>query len=164
MGRAAVKTPTEFQFRIDICDDTGNEIVEHLAAGKDFDLAEASYRLAIRSRPYARITLRQGERVLRDSGPRSRRVQLLTELAEVEQRIAEREVSIAKQIKLITSLEGQGHDTAEAKDVLALFRGVKQLHEQRRRYLIRRLENPQPESEAFPQGEVEEEWARSDKL
>jgi hypothetical protein len=62
-----MKTKTYFAFRIDIWDDTGNSIVEHVAGVDDFEVAEATYRAAILRWPAARITLRQGARVVHDS-------------------------------------------------------------------------------------------------
>jgi hypothetical protein len=65
-----VKTKTHFTFRIDIWDDAGGEIVEHVACVDDFEVAQASYDAAVRRWPAARITLRQGARVVRDTGQR----------------------------------------------------------------------------------------------
>jgi hypothetical protein len=59
-----MKTKTHFAFRIDIWDDTGNSIVEHVAGVDDFEVAEATYRAAILRWPAARTTLRQGIRVV----------------------------------------------------------------------------------------------------
>jgi len=47
---------------------TGNSIVEHVAGVDDFEVAEATYRAAIARWPRARITLRQGIRVVHDTG------------------------------------------------------------------------------------------------
>ena len=52
-----MKTKTHFAFRVDIWDDTGDSIVEHVAG-----VAEATYRAAVACWPEARITLRQGIR------------------------------------------------------------------------------------------------------
>jgi hypothetical protein len=62
-----MKTKTHFTFRIDIWDDSGNSIVEHVAAVEDFEVLEATYRAAVARWPAARITLRQGARVIEDS-------------------------------------------------------------------------------------------------
>jgi hypothetical protein len=67
-----MKTKTYFAFRIDIWDDTGNSIVEHVAGVDDFEVAEATYRAAVARWPAARITLRQGARVVHDTGLRPR--------------------------------------------------------------------------------------------
>jgi hypothetical protein len=47
-----------FTFRVDIWDDTGDSIVEHVAGVDDFEVAEATYRAAVARWPRARITLR----------------------------------------------------------------------------------------------------------
>jgi hypothetical protein len=44
---------------VDIWDDTGDSIVEHVAGVDDFEVAEATYRAAVARWPAARITLRQ---------------------------------------------------------------------------------------------------------
>jgi hypothetical protein len=49
-----MKTKTYFAFRIDIWDDIGNSIVEHVAGVDDFEVAEATYRAAILRWPAAR--------------------------------------------------------------------------------------------------------------
>jgi hypothetical protein len=48
-------------------DDTGDSIVEHVAGVDDFEVAEATYRAAVARWPAARITLRQGIRVVHDT-------------------------------------------------------------------------------------------------
>jgi hypothetical protein len=63
----SMKTKTHFAFRVDIWDDTGDSILEHVAGIEDFDVAEATYRAAVARWPAARITLRQGIRP--DPGP-----------------------------------------------------------------------------------------------
>jgi hypothetical protein len=55
-----MKTKIYFAFRVDIWDDTGDSIVEHVAGVDDFEVAEATYRAAVARWPAARITLRQG--------------------------------------------------------------------------------------------------------
>jgi hypothetical protein len=59
-----VKTRTHFAFRVDIWDDTGDRIVEHVVGIDDFEVAEATYWAAVARWPRARITLRQGARVI----------------------------------------------------------------------------------------------------
>jgi len=49
-------------------DDTGNSIVEHVAGVDDFEVAEATYRAAVARWPAARIALRRGIQVVRDTG------------------------------------------------------------------------------------------------
>ena len=63
----SVKTKTYFAFRVDIWDDTGDSIIEHVAGVDDFEVAEATYRAAVARWPRARITLRQGIRVVHDT-------------------------------------------------------------------------------------------------
>src|SRR5438034_11717651 len=53
-----MKTKIYFAFRVDIWDDTGDSIVEHVAGVDDFEVAEATYRAAVARWPRARITLR----------------------------------------------------------------------------------------------------------
>jgi hypothetical protein len=62
-----MKTKTYFAFRVDIWDDSGDSIVEHVAGVDDFEVAEATYRAAVARWPKARITLRQGARLLKTS-------------------------------------------------------------------------------------------------
>jgi hypothetical protein len=59
-----MKTKTHFAFRVDIWDSAANSIVEHVAGDDDFEVAEATYRPAVARWPAARITLRQGIRVV----------------------------------------------------------------------------------------------------
>ena len=67
-----MKTKTYFAFRVNIWDDTGDSIVEHVAGVDDFrggrgDLPGSS---SAARWPLARITLRQGARVVHESGQR----------------------------------------------------------------------------------------------
>jgi hypothetical protein len=62
-----MKTKTHFAFRVDIWDDTGDSIVEHVAGVDDFEVAEATYRAAVVRCPAARMTLRQGARIVHES-------------------------------------------------------------------------------------------------
>ena len=59
-----MKTKICFTFRVDNWDHTGNSIVEHVAGVDDFEVAVATYRAAVARWPAARITLRQGARVV----------------------------------------------------------------------------------------------------
>jgi hypothetical protein len=43
-------------------------VIEHLAGVEDFEVAMATYRAACQRWPNATITLRQGARVIQDSG------------------------------------------------------------------------------------------------
>jgi len=65
-----MKTKTHLAFRVDIWDDAGDCIIEHVAGADDFQVAEAIYRAAVARWPTARITLRQGARVVHDTGQR----------------------------------------------------------------------------------------------
>jgi hypothetical protein len=53
---------------VDIWDADANSIVEHVAGVDDFEVAEATYRAAVARWPAARITLRQGARVVYERG------------------------------------------------------------------------------------------------
>jgi hypothetical protein len=48
-----MKTKTHFAFRVDIWDDIGDSIVEHVAGVDDFEVAEATYRAAVARWPGA---------------------------------------------------------------------------------------------------------------
>jgi hypothetical protein len=54
-----MKTKTHFAFRVDVWDEGGNSIVEHIAGIDDLEVAEATYRAAVARWPRARITLRR---------------------------------------------------------------------------------------------------------
>jgi hypothetical protein len=72
----SLKTKTHFAFRVDIWDDTGDNIVEHVAGVDDFEVAVATYRAAVARWPAARITLRQGARIVHKSaGSRDKKMQ-----------------------------------------------------------------------------------------
>ena len=68
-----MKTKTHFQFRIDLWDASGETLLEHVAGVDDFALAEATYHTAVVHWPAARIMLRQGARVIHDTGQRQRK-------------------------------------------------------------------------------------------
>jgi hypothetical protein len=59
-------TRSHFAFRIDVWTADGESIVDHVAS----KLAEATYRAAVARWPMARIMLRQGARVVHDTGER----------------------------------------------------------------------------------------------
>jgi len=59
-----MKTKTYFAFRVDVWDSAANSIVEHIAGIDDFEVAVATYWAAAARWPMARITLRQGARVV----------------------------------------------------------------------------------------------------
>ncbi len=56
---APMKTKTHFAFRLDIWDDIGDSIVEHVAGVDDFEVAEATYRAAVTRWPAARTLKRR---------------------------------------------------------------------------------------------------------
>jgi hypothetical protein len=56
-----------FTYRVDRWTDDGNSIVDYVAAVTDFAVARAAFRAACRRWPQAKITLRQGARVLHKS-------------------------------------------------------------------------------------------------
>ena len=64
------KARKRFSHRIDMWDDDGENVLEHLAGVEDFDLAVATYRAACLRWPGAAITIRQGARIIEDSRKR----------------------------------------------------------------------------------------------
>jgi hypothetical protein len=60
-------TKTHFPFRIDVWDDRGDSIVQHVAGVDDFETAVATYWAACRRWPKAKVTLRQGARTVHKS-------------------------------------------------------------------------------------------------
>jgi hypothetical protein len=62
-----MKTRVYFTYRIEKWDDAGQNVIEHLAGVDNFEVAEATYRAAVKRWPKAVITLRQGARVIHDS-------------------------------------------------------------------------------------------------
>jgi hypothetical protein len=52
-------TKTHFPFRIDVWDDQGNSIMQHVAGVDDFETAVATYWAAARRWPKAKITLNE---------------------------------------------------------------------------------------------------------
>ena len=60
-------TRTRFVYRIDIWTPDGKKIAEHLAGLENLIVARAAYRAACERWPNARVTLRQGARVVEDS-------------------------------------------------------------------------------------------------
>jgi hypothetical protein len=66
-----MKEKAYFEFGIDVWDDDGSNVVDHVAYVDDFGLAEATYHAALKRWPTSRVILRQGARTVQDSGPRS---------------------------------------------------------------------------------------------
>jgi hypothetical protein len=62
-----MKNRTHFTHRIDIWDDTGENIIEHIAGVEDYQVALATYLAACQHWPGAAITLQQDARVIEDS-------------------------------------------------------------------------------------------------
>jgi hypothetical protein len=60
-------TRTHFSFRVDLWDEPGVNVIEHVAGVKYYEVALATFQAACRRWPAARITLRQGTRILEDS-------------------------------------------------------------------------------------------------
>jgi hypothetical protein len=67
---ATMNYRTHFAHRIDMWDDDGENIIEHLAGIQNFEMALAAYKAAIAHWPKANLTLRQGTRVIEDSRKR----------------------------------------------------------------------------------------------
>jgi len=65
-----MKPKRRFAFTIDIWDDVGDSIIKHLASVDNFEAACAAYVEVVKQWPAARIMLRQGARVVRDTGQR----------------------------------------------------------------------------------------------
>jgi hypothetical protein len=61
----AMKTRTHFAFRIDVWDDAGDSIYEHVVGSEDYEVAVAAFFAACQRWPKAKITLRQGARVVK---------------------------------------------------------------------------------------------------
>ena len=66
-----VKSKTHFQFRLDLWDASGENLLKHVAGIDDVEVAEAAYHAALKRWPTSRVILRQGARTVHDSGPRS---------------------------------------------------------------------------------------------
>jgi hypothetical protein len=62
---------THFVYRIDIWTDDSKYILEHLVGAENLIVARAAYQAACERWPNARITLRQGGRVVEDSRRRT---------------------------------------------------------------------------------------------
>ena len=65
-----MKPKRRFAFTIDIWDDVGDSIVKHVASIDNFEADCACYEEVVKQWPAARIMLRQGARVVRDTGQR----------------------------------------------------------------------------------------------
>jgi hypothetical protein len=58
---------THFSIRIDLWDEAGDNIVEHVVGIEDYTVARAAYEAAVARWPGEMVTLRQGARVVFDS-------------------------------------------------------------------------------------------------
>src|SRR5262245_15310103 len=63
----AVRRAMTFSYRVDRWTDDGNSILDYVAAVGDLAVARAAYRAACRRWPEAKISLRQGARVMERS-------------------------------------------------------------------------------------------------
>jgi hypothetical protein len=69
-------TGTYFAFRIDVSDDAGNSIYEHIVGSEDFEVAVAAYFAACQRWPKVKITLRQVARVVKKNWLWTKRIQV----------------------------------------------------------------------------------------
>jgi len=65
-----MKPKRRFAFTIDIWDDVADSIIKHVASIDNFESACAAYVEVVKRWPAARIMLRQGARVVKDTGQR----------------------------------------------------------------------------------------------
>jgi hypothetical protein len=65
-----MKPKRRFAFTIDIWDDVADSILKHVASIDNFEAACAAYGEVVKQWPAARIMLRQGARVVKDTGQR----------------------------------------------------------------------------------------------
>jgi hypothetical protein len=65
-----MKPKRRFAFTIDIWDDVADDIIKHVASIDNFEAACAAYEEVVKQWPAARIILRQGARVVKDTGQR----------------------------------------------------------------------------------------------
>jgi hypothetical protein len=68
-----------------------------------------------------------------------RRDHLKIELAQADRHIAEGQEHIAKQIRMIDSLDHDGRDSTLAREFLAVLHTTLQMHEDHREHIIREL-------------------------
>lgn len=66
-----VKTKTHFQFRLQVWDANGDDVLERVMGTDDFAVAQSIYRAALNRWPNSRVILRKGAHAVYDSGPRS---------------------------------------------------------------------------------------------
>jgi hypothetical protein len=63
-----VKTKPHFQFRLQVWDANGDNVLEHFIGTDDFAVAQSIYRAALKRWPDSRVILRQGAHAVYDSG------------------------------------------------------------------------------------------------
>jgi hypothetical protein len=78
-------TKTYFSFRVDVWDEAGDSIVEHVARIDDFETAMATYWGAIQRWPKAKITLLARARAEMDDEEKARHERLLKEQKELQE-------------------------------------------------------------------------------
>ena len=69
-----------------------------------------------------------------------RRARSTSALALAQQHIAEGEVHIAKQLKLIANLERDGHSTDAARELLETLQKTKRTHKEHCAYILTQLD------------------------
>jgi hypothetical protein len=65
-----MKPKTYFQFRLQVWDANGDDVLERVIGTDDFAVAQSIYRAALKRWPNSRVILRQGAHAVQDSGPR----------------------------------------------------------------------------------------------
>jgi hypothetical protein len=65
-----MKNKTHFQFRLQVWDANGDNVVEHVIGTDDFAVAQSIYRGALMRWPNSRVILRQGPHAVYDSAAR----------------------------------------------------------------------------------------------
>jgi hypothetical protein len=65
-----MKPKRRFAFTIDIWDDVSDDVIKHVASVENFERACVIYEETIKRWPAARIIMRQGARVVKDTGQR----------------------------------------------------------------------------------------------
>jgi hypothetical protein len=63
-----MKTRAHFQFRLQVWDANGDDVLEHVIGTDDFAVAQSIYRAALKRWANSRVILRQGAQAVYDSG------------------------------------------------------------------------------------------------
>jgi hypothetical protein len=66
-----MKIKTHFQFRLQVWDANGDNVLKHVIGTDDLAVAQSIYRAALKRWPNSRVILRQGAHAVYDSGTRS---------------------------------------------------------------------------------------------